>query len=312
MSKPFDLAGQRVYVAGHGGMVGSALMRRLAREDCEILTAPRSLDLTEQAATRSWFARERPDVVFLAAAKVGGIAANLSQPVAFLYDNLMISANVIDAAARCGARKLINLGSSCVYPREAAQPITSDALLTGPLEPTNRWYALAKIAGILLAEAHAYESGANFISVMPCNLYGPGDNFDLETSHVLPALMRKAHEAKQAKADRLEVWGSGRPLREFLHVDDCADGLVTIAQGVSAPALVNLGSGEEISIADLARLVTRIVGFDGELAFDASRPDGTPRKLMDTSAMKALEWSPSISLEDGIADAYRWFLAHKA
>ena len=312
MSKPFDLAGQRVYVAGHGGMVGSALMRRLAREDCEILTAPRSLDLTEQAATRSWFARERPDVVFLAAAKVGGIAANLSQPVAFLFDNLMISANVIDAAARCGARKLINLGSSCVYPREAAQPITSDALLTGPLEPTNRWYALAKIAGILLAEAHAYESGANFISVMPCNLYGPGDNFDLETSHVLPALMRKAHEAKQAKADRLEVWGSGRPLREFLHVDDCADGLVTIARGVSAPALVNLGSGEEISIADLARLVTRIVGFDGELAFDASRPDGTPRKLMDTSAMKALEWSPSISLEDGIADAYRWFLAHKA
>ena len=312
MSKPFDLAGRRVYVAGHGGMVGSALMRRLAREDCEILTAPRSLDLTEQADTRSWFARERPDVVFLAAAKVGGIAANLSQPVAFLYDNLMISANVIDAAARCGARKLINLGSSCVYPREAAQPITSNALLTGPLEPTNRWYALAKIAGILLAEAHAYESGANFISVMPCNLYGPGDNFDLETSHVLPALMRKAHEAKQAKADRLEVWGSGRPLREFLHVDDCADGLVTIAQGVSAPALVNLGSGEEISIADLARLVTRIVGFDGELAFDASRPDGTPRKLMDTSAMKALEWSPSISLEDGIADAYRWFLAHKA
>ena len=320
MSKPFDLAGRRVYVAGHGGMVGSALMRRLAREDCEILTAPRSLDLTEQAATRSWFERERPDVVFLAAAKVGGIAANLSQPVAFLYDNLMISANVIDAAARCGARKLINLGSSCVYPREAPQPITSDALLTGPLEPTNRWYALAKIAGILLAEAHAYESGANFISVMPCNLYGPGDNFDLETSHVLPALMRKAHEAKQAKADRLDVWGSGRPLREFLHVDDMAAASVhvmelddSVYQANTSPMLshINVGTGVDCTIRELAETVQRVIGFEGELTFDASKPDGTPRKLMDVSRLKALGWEASITLEEGLNDAYGWFIENQ-
>ena len=308
----YELSGKRVYVAGHGGMVGAALLRRLERENCEVLTAPRSLDLTDQAATRAWFAREKPETVFLAAAKVGGIAANAAHPVPFLYDNLMIGANVIEAAAREGVGKLVNLGSSCVYPRDAAQPIVEDALLTGPLEPTNRWYAIAKIASIALAEAHARQDGRDFVSVMPCNLYGPGDNFDLETSHVLPALIRKAHEAKAEGADVLEVWGSGKPMREFLHVDDCADGLVAVSKGVTGPALVNLGSGEDLSIADLARTVADVVGFEGRIAFDASRPDGTPRKLMDASFVQALGWSPSISLRDGIADAYRWYLRQPA
>ena len=307
----FDLGDRRVFVAGHGGMVGSALVRRLAREECEVITAPRSLDLRDQAGVRRWFAQMRPDAVFLAAARVGGIAANAAAPVPYLYDNLMISANVIDASARHGVKKLIYLGSSCVYPREAAQPIDEDALLTGPLEPTNRWYAIAKIAGIALAEAHALD-GRDFISVMPCNLYGPGDNYDLETSHVLPALIRKAHEAKLANAATLEVWGSGTPLREFLHVDDCADGLIAAARCATGPALLNLGSGDEIAIAELARLVANVVGYDGVLRFDASRPDGTPRKLMDSSRMRALGWAPSIALQAGIADAYRWFLNHAA
>ena len=308
----YELSGKKVYVAGHGGMVGSALVRRLARENCETVTAPRSLDLREQAAVRDWFARERPDAVFVAAARVGGIAANAARPVGFMYDNLMIGANIVEAAARSDVGKLVFLGSSCVYPREAAQPIAEDALLTGPLEPTNQWYAIAKIAIIKLVEAFAREEGRDFISIMPCNLYGPGDNFDLETSHVLPALIRKAHEAKLAGDEVLEVWGSGRPLREFLHVDDCADGLVTACRRMHAPALANLGSGDEISIADLARLVASQVGFEGRLIFDASRPDGTPRKLMDASAMQALGWSPSIPLDRGIADAYRWFLNHVA
>lgn len=308
----FDLTGKRIFVAGHRGMVGSALVRRLAREDCEVLTADRSLDLREQAEVRGWFAEHRPEVVVLAAATVGGILANDSHPAPFLYDNLMIAANAIEAARRTGVEKLLFFGSSCVYPRLAPQPISEDALLTGPLEPTNQWYAVAKIAGIKLAEAHARHYGSGFISAMPCNLYGPDDNFDLAASHVLPALIRKAHEAKVAGAETLEVWGTGAPLREFLHVDDLADACVFLLRNYARAEPINVGSGEEIAIADLARLVARVVGFRGEIVFDRSKPDGTPRKLMDSSRIRTLGWRPSIGLEEGVAHAYRWYLDHAA
>lgn len=304
----FDLAGKRIYVAGHKGMVGSAVVRRLGSEGCEILTSDRSMDLREQQAVRGWFAEHTPEVVVIAAAKVGGILANDTYPAQFLYDNLMIEANLIEAARQAGAKKVLFLGSSCIYPKFAPQPIPEDALLTGPLEPTNEWYAIAKIAGIKLCQAYRREYGCDFISAMPTNLYGPGDNYDLASSHVLPALLRKAHEAKVANADSIEIWGTGSPRREFLHVDDLADGCVFLLKNYSDYEHVNLGSGTDISIADLAGLVCSIVGFGGTLRFDTSRPDGTLRKLMSGDKIKAMGWSPQIDLADGIAGAYEAFL----
>ena len=301
----YPLAGKRVFVAGHRGMVGAALVRRLAAESCEILTAPRAeVDLRDQAAVRAWMARNRPQAVFLAAAKVGGILANDTSPADFLYDNLMIEANLIEAAHREGVEKLLFLGSSCIYPKLAEQPMREDALLTGPLEPTNEWYAIAKIAGIKLAQAYRRQHGADFISAMPANLYGPGDNYDLATSHVLPALLRKAHEAKAAGRRDLEIWGSGAPLREFLHVDDCADGLVFLMQRYSGFEHVNLGSGEEVTIAELARMAMAVAGLEGDLATDPTKPDGTPRKLMDGSVLAEMGWAPKVALRDGMAAVY--------
>lgn len=305
----YDLAGKRVFVAGHRGMVGGAIVRRLGTENCTVLTATRTeLDLKDQAAVRAWFAANQPDAVFLAAAKVGGILANDSFPADFLYDNLMIEANVIEAAHRHDVEKLMFLGSSCIYPKFAPQPITEDALLTGPLEPTNEWYAIAKIAGIKLAQAYRRQHGRDFISAMPTNLYGPGDNYDLQGSHVLPALIRKAHEAKQAGAESVQIWGTGTPRREFLHVDDLADACVHLMRSYSDDPHVNVGSGEDIAILDLARLVAEVVGFNGTILCDTSKPDGTPRKLMDSSRLYATGWRPRIDLRDGIADAYREFL----
>lgn len=310
MSPVFELEGKRIWVAGHRGMVGSAVVRLLSQENCEVLTVPRSeVDLTDQAATRRWIVDTRPDAVVMAAARVGGIAANSASPVAFLYDNLMIEANVIEGAARAGVEKLLLLGSTCIYPRDAEQPIREEALLTGPLEKTNEWYAIAKIAGIKLCQAYRQERGLDFISAQPTNLYGPGDNYDLETSHVLPALIRKAHEAKVNKSPSLTIWGSGSPLREFLHVDDLAEAVVFLLRNYSGAMPVNIGSGEELSIADLARLVCETVGYDGPLAFDRSRPDGTPRKLADLTRLRALGWNNARPLKVGLKQTYESFLA---
>ena len=311
LEQPFELAGRRVWVAGHRGMVGSALVRRLAGENCEILTVGRQeCDLRRQVDVETWLERERPDVVIVAAAKVGGILANDTYPADFLYENLMIEANVIQAAFATGVGKLLFLGSSCIYPKHAPQPMSEDALLTGPLEPTNEWYAIAKIAGIKLCQAYRRQHGRDFISAMPTNLYGPGDNFDLQSSHVVPALIRKMHEAKLAHAPEVEVWGSGRPRREFLHVDDLADACVHLLQHYSGMGHVNIGCGEDLTIAELAETVRRVVGFDGRLRFDPERPDGTPRKLLDVTRLGALGWQPRIGLEQGLEDAYRWFLNH--
>ena len=308
-TEPFDLAGKRVYVAGHRGMVGSALVRRLAREGCHVLTATRAeLDLTRQADVGAWMAKEKPDAVFLAAAKVGGILANDSFPADFLYDNLILEANIIHAAHTVGVEKLLFLGSSCIYPKFADQPIVEEALLTGALEPTNEWYAIAKIAGIKLCQAYRRQHGRDFISAMPTNLYGPGDNFDLASSHVMPALIRKAHEAKLGRKPEITVWGTGTPRREFLHVDDCADACVHLMKTYSDDGHINVGSGEDITILDLTRLVCRIVGYDGAIVHDLTKPDGTPRKLMSADKLRALGWTPTIGLEDGVADAYRAFL----
>jgi GDP-L-fucose synthase len=308
----FPLEGKRVWVAGHRGMVGSALARRLERENCEILTAARGdLDLRDQAGVDGWMRAAKPNVVFLAAAKVGGILANDAYPADFLYDNLMIEANVIRAASDVGVEKLVFLGSSCIYPKFAPQPITEDALLTGPLEPTNEWYAVAKIAGIKLCQAYRKQNGADFISAMPTNLYGPGDNFDLDSSHVLPALIRKAHEAKMAGAEAFTIWGTGSPRREFLHVDDCADALVWLAKGYSGEAHVNVGSGVDVTIFELAELVAATVGFAGKIELDPSKPDGTPRKLMSSQKLRRMGWAPKIALPDGIASVYRWFLDNR-
>ncbi len=304
----YDLAGKRIYVAGHKGMVGSAIVRRLAHEGCEILTSERATDLREQAAVRSWFASNRPDAVFLAAAKVGGILANDSYPADFLYDNLMIEANIVEAAHANAVEKLMFLGSSCIYPKMAPQPITEDALLTGPLEPTNEWYAIAKIAGIKMCQAYRRQHGCDFISGMPTNLYGPGDNFDLASSHVLPALIRKAHEAKLAGAPSLEIWGTGTPRREFLHVDDCADACVFLMKGYSGESHVNIGSGSDVTIYELAQMVCKAVGFSGEIVRDETRPDGTPRKLMSGKKLAEQGWKPAIGLQEGIAATYQWFL----
>lgn len=306
----FSLEGKKVFVAGHRGMVGSAIVRRLASENCTVLTASRSeLDLKEQVSVRSWFAANNPDVVVLAAAKVGGILANDTYPAEFLYDNLMIEANVINSAQDAGVEKLLFLGSSCIYPKFAEQPIVESSLLTGTLEPTNEWYAIAKIAGIKLCQAYRRQYGSDFISAMPTNLYGPGDNFDLNSSHVMPALLRKAHEAKEARAESIEIWGTGTPRREFLHVDDLADGCVFLLKNYSDFEHVNLGSGTDIPIIELAQLVCDTVGFNGSITKDATKPDGTPRKLMSGDKIAELGWRPRISLEEGIAHAYREFLA---
>lgn len=313
MTAVYDLAGKRVFVAGHRGMVGSAIVRRLASEDCEVVTATRTeLDLGDQAAVRTWFAAARPDTVVLAAAKVGGIMANDAYPADFLYDNLMIEANVIEAAHRNDVGKLLFLGSSCIYPRMAPQPIAEDALLTGPLELTNEWYAVAKIAGIKLAQAYRRQHGRDYISAMPTNLYGPGDNFDLASSHVLPALIRKAHEAKAAGADAIGIWGTGTPRREFLHVDDMADACVFLLRTYSGDEHVNVGSGSDVSIAELTRMVADAVGFSGGIVPDPSKPDGTPRKLMSSAKLEAMGWRPRVALRDGIAATYAWYLENEA
>ena len=311
MGSSFTFEGKRVAVLGHRGMVGSAILRRMQRENCELVTAGRDvMDMRRQDQVESWFQVVAPDVVFLAAAKVGGILANDTYPADFLYDNLMIEANVIEAAYRHNVRKLLFLGSSCIYPKMAPQPIPEDALLTGPLEPTNEWYAVAKIAGIKLAQAYRRQHGCDFISAMPTNLYGPGDNFDLQTSHVMPALIRKAHEAKVRGDATLTIWGSGTPRREFLHVDDCADACVFLMQAYSGDEHVNVGSGEDITILALARLVCEVVGFKGEIVCDTSKPDGTPRKLMSGDRLRSLGWRPAIGLKDGITAAYQDYLAN--
>ena len=299
-SSRFSLEGRRVFVSGHRGMVGSALVRRLEREKCEILIADRSIDLRVQASVEEWFADNRPEAVFVAAAKVGGIGANQSQPGQFLYDNLAIAANSIEAARKFGVRKLLFLGSSCIYPRDATQPIVEESLLSGALEPTNEWYAIAKIAGVKLCQAYRRQYGCDFISAMPTNLYGPGDTYDLAQSHVVPALIMKALAAKAQNAERMEIWGSGNALREFLHVDDLADACVFLMNSYSSEEPVNIGSGEEISIAELAALIAQITGYCGELAFDRSMPDGTPRKLLDCSRLRQLGWHPTITLREGL------------
>jgi GDP-L-fucose synthase len=308
--KLYDLTGKRVYVAGHRGMVGSALVRRLEQANVgDILTTQRDLvDLKRQSEIEAWMDYNRPDAVFMAAAKVGGIAANTARPVDFLYDNLMIEANIIRAAADAGVEKFLFLGSSCIYPKLADQPIQEEALLTGPLEPTNEWYAIAKIAGIKLCEAYRRQEGLDFISAMPTNLYGPHDNFDLETSHVLPALIRKAHQAKLAGETGMEIWGTGTPRREFLHVDDLADALIHVMEYYSDDIHINVGSGEDVTIKALAEMVMEVVGLEGALRHDLSRPDGTPRKLMAADKMRALGWAPKIGLKEGIGSAYDWFL----
>ena len=309
MTAAYDLTGKRVWVAGHDGMVGSALVRRLQQVDCTLLTVSRRhLDLTRQRDVEEWVAGQRPQAVFLAAAKVGGIVANDSAPVDFLYDNLAIATNVMHAAAAAKVEKLLFLGSSCVYPKFAPQPIKEEALLTGALEPTNQWYAIAKIAGLRLCQAYRRQQHCDFISAMPTNLYGPRDNFDLTTSHVIPALIRKAHEAKIRDDAQFVIWGSGNPRREFLHVDDAADALVHLMTSYSGESHVNVGCGADLTILELASRIAGVVGFQGSIATDPSKPDGTPRKLLDVSKLTGLGWQPKIPLEEGIASTYRWFL----
>ena len=311
MTPPLDysLAGKRVWVAGHRGLVGSALTRRLQREDCRILTATRDeLDLKRQDAVEAWVNEHKPQAVFVAAATVGGILANDQRPAEFLYDNLAIETNVIEASRRAQVEKLMFLGSSCIYPRLAPQPMNEDSLLTGPLEPTNQWYAVAKIAGIMLCRAYRRQYGSNFISAMPTNLYGPGDNFDLQSSHVVPALIAKAHAVKQRKANELVVWGSGAPLREFMYVDDLADALVFLMQHYNEEEHINVGVAEEVTIRQLAIEVARAVGVEAALRFDSTKPDGTPRKLMDSQRLFAMGWRPQTSLGEGLRKTYAWYV----
>ncbi|WP_421760445.1 GDP-L-fucose synthase [Devosia sp.] len=309
----YALPGKRIWIAGHTGMVGSAVLRRLAGEGCTLLTTTRAeVDLTRQVDVERFVKDARPDAIVLAAAKVGGIVANDTYPADFLFDNLVIETNVFGAAHANDVGRLLFLGSSCIYPRLAEQPIAEDSLLTGPLEPTNEWYAVAKIAGIKLAEAYRRQHGRDYISAMPTNLYGPGDNFDLKSSHVMPALIRKAHEAKMRNEATLTMWGTGTPRREFLHVDDCADALVFLLQNYSAAQHVNVGSGNDLSILELTQLVCETVGFRGEIVHDLSKPDGTPRKLMSADKLRGMGWAPRVALADGIAETYRWFLEHDA
>jgi GDP-L-fucose synthase len=306
------MAGRRIWVAGHRGMVGSAILRRLAEENVEVLTVGRDkLDLRAQAAVEAFVAKERPDAIVLAAAKVGGIVANDSFPAEFLYDNMVIEANIVHAAHKADVDRLVFLGSSCIYPKFAPQPIPEEALLTGPLEPTNEWYAIAKIAGIKLCQAYRKQYGRRYIAVMPCNLYGRNDNFDLTTSHVLPALLRKFHEAQHAGAKEAVVWGTGTPRREFLYVDDLADAVVFLLDRYDGAEPINCGAGADVTIRELAETICRVVGFSGALVFDTAKPDGTPRKLMDSGRMAALGWKPKTSLEQGIAAVYRWYLEEK-
>ncbi len=308
----FDLEGKRVWVAGHRGMVGGALVRRLADEPCEVITAGRDVvDLTDTVAVRTWMGDVKPDGVIVAAAKVGGIHANDSRPAEFLYENLMIEANVIHAAHEADVQKLLFLGSTCIYPKMASQPLKEEYLLTGPLEPTNEWYAIAKIAGIKLCQAYRKQYGRDFISAQPTNLYGPGDNYDLETSHVLPALLRKFHEAREAGAPSVTLWGSGTPLREFLHVDDLADALVFLLKTYSGDIPLNIGSGAEVSIRVLAETIAKVVGYDAELVFDASKPDGTPRKQVDSTKLHDLGWDGARGLEQGLRDTYESYVKER-
>jgi GDP-L-fucose synthase len=304
----FPLAGRRVFVAGHRGMVGSAIVRRLQSTGCEILVEGReTLDLKDQRETFAWFERVRPEAVFLAAARVGGILANASWPAQFIYDNLAIETNVIEASRRSGVRKLLFLGSSCIYPKEAPQPIREEMLLGGPLEPTNEWYAIAKIAGIKLCQAYRRQYGADFISAMPTNLYGPNDNFDLLTSHVLPALIAKTHAAKREGREQLTLWGTGTPRREFMHVDDLADACIFLMERYSGDAHLNVGTGSDVTIADLARLIAETVGWRGRFVLDAGKPDGVARKLLDVSRLAALGWRARTTLEEGVRSTYRWY-----
>jgi GDP-L-fucose synthase len=305
---------ETIFVAGHRGMVGSAIHRRLLKDGfTRVIGRTRSeLDLLDRRSVREFFEQERPSIVIDAAAKVGGILANNEQPVEFLLQNLTIQNNLIEAAADTGARKLLFLGSSCIYPKMAPQPISEDSLLTGPLEPTNDAYAIAKIAGIKLCQSYARQYGKNFISAMPTNLYGPHDNYDLRNSHVLPALIRKVHEAKQAGAKNIAVWGSGNPRREFLHTDDLADACVFLLEHYDQPDLINVGCGEDVTIRELAETVCDVLGFEGTLEFDPTKPDGTPRKLLDIQKIKSLGWSPKIPLREGIANAYDWFIKNQS
>lgn len=308
----YALSGKRVWVAGHRGMVGASLVRQLEKENCTILTVGRDrLDLRNGDAVQRWMKDNAPQAVILAAAKVGGIVANDSWPADFLYDNLAIESAIIHGAFETRVEKLLFLGSSCIYPKFAPQPISEDALLTGPLEPTNEWYAVAKIAGIKLCQAYRRQHGCDFVSAMPTNLYGPGDNFDLTSSHVIPALLRKAHEAKTKGAQAMTIWGSGTPRREFLHVDDCASALIFLLKTYSGDSHVNVGSGSDVTIDELARLVMQAVDFDGALEHDTSKPDGTPRKLMSNAKLAAMGWAPKIPLGDGLKSTYQWFLANK-
>jgi GDP-L-fucose synthase len=299
----------RIYVAGHRGLVGSAIVRRLRAAGFAnlLLKTHAELDLCNQAAVNAFFEKERPEYVFLAAAKVGGILANSTYPADFLRENLLMQTFVIDAAWRCGVKKIEVLGSSCIYPKLAPQPMTEDALLSGPLEPTNEWYAIAKICGIKTAQAYQKQHGLNAISLMPTNLYGPGDNFDLKNSHVLPALIRKFHEAKMEGRGAVEIWGTGTPRREFLHVDDMADAALFLMRHYDSPEIVNVGTGEDVSVRELAQLVRDVVGFAGELAFDPEKPDGTPRKLLDVSRLRGLGWTAKIPLRRGIEETYAWY-----
>ena len=305
----YDLSGKRVWVAGHRGMVGAAILRRLQSIDCKVLTATKQeVDLRRQAQVEDWVAKNKPDVVFVAAATVGGILANDSRPAEFLYDNLVIETNVIEASHRANVRKLLFLGSSCIYPRLAPQPIREDSLLTGPLEPTNQWYAVAKIAGIKMCQAYRKQYGCDYISAMPTNLYGQGDNYDLVSSHVIAALIAKAHGAKQSGSKELFVWGTGSPRREFMYVDDVADALVFLMENYSDDDHVNIGVGSDLTIRELAEIVIRVVGLASEIKFDTTKPDGTPRKLMDSSRLLAMGWAPKTSLEQGLAMAYADYL----
>ena len=313
LKRPYDLTGKRVWVAGHRGMVGSALMRRLASEDCELISVPRmSLDLRRQADVEAWMADVRPQAIVVAAATVGGILVNATRPAEFLYDKLAIETNIVHAARGLEVEKLLFLGSACIYPREASQPMAEDALLSGALEPTNQWYAVAKIAGIKLCEAYRAQYGCDFISAQPNNLYGPGDNFDLETGHVIPALIAKTHRAKVDGAASFEVWGTGKSLREFLYVDDLADALVFLLKTYSAAGPVNIGAGAEITIRALAGAVARVVGFGGRFDFNTDKPDGAPRKLLDASRLKGLGWAGKIGLDDGLDATYAWYRANVA
>ena len=309
----FDLKGKKIFVSGHRGMVGSATVRRLEQEEgVEILTASRAdMDLTRQDEVEKWMAANKPDVVFVTAAKVGGILANDTYPAQFIYENLMIEANLIHSAYKNDVEKLVYLGSSCIYPKMAPQPIPEDALLTGPLEPTNEWDAIAKIAGIKLCQAYRKEYGCDYISGMPTNLFGPNDNFDLKNSHVLPAIIRKVYDAKQSGQKSIEIWGTGSAKREFLHVDDCADAMIFLLKNFSGPDHINIGSGEDLSILELTKLIMDVVGYDGEIVHDLSKPDGTPRKLMQVDRLKGLGWEPKYSLRAGVENAYQWFLDNR-